>query len=112
MNPKESSTIPDPVRMAFEAEPFLSTSALASALGWDIKTLRRHCDAGNLRWRQKGLGSKRLHRVITIEDFRAFWERIQCQFTGIRNPRLAVRLLDRHVSIFRVDRCSEGPAQA
>jgi hypothetical protein len=42
------ATIPAPVRDAFAGKVGLSLSELAKALGWDEKTLRAHCRAGNL----------------------------------------------------------------
>jgi hypothetical protein len=68
--------IPPEVLKAFQGRAGISLPALAAALEWDIKTLRGHCEAGNLNWRQKGLGTTRHHRVITLADFREFWKRI------------------------------------
>jgi hypothetical protein len=68
--------IPDHVRAAFAAKPFLNLTARARALGWDLSTLRGHVHAGKLVGRRKGHGKVRTHLVFTIEDFRQFWERL------------------------------------
>jgi hypothetical protein len=68
--------IPDHVRNAFAARPFMDLTALARALQWDLSTLRGHVDAGKLVGRRKGHGKVRTHLVFTIEDFRQFWERL------------------------------------
>jgi hypothetical protein len=68
--------IPERVRAAFAARPFMGLTPLARALGWDLLTLRGHVDAGKLVGRRKGHGKVRTHVVFTIEDFRQFWERL------------------------------------
>jgi hypothetical protein len=68
--------IPDHVRAAFAARPFMGLTSLARALGWDLLTLRGHVDAGRLVGRRKGHGRVRTHLVFTIEDFKQFWERL------------------------------------
>jgi hypothetical protein len=68
--------IPDHVRAAFAARPFMGLTPLARALGWDLLTLRGHVDAGKLVGRRKGHGKVRTHLVFTIEDFKQFWERL------------------------------------
>jgi hypothetical protein len=73
------SGIPERVRLAFAATPFLSLSGLSVATGWDVKTLRRHCVDGTLIGRTKGFGRVRRHRVFTLADFDGFWERLKCQ---------------------------------
>jgi hypothetical protein len=60
--------LPEVVRAAFAINPFQELRATARMLKMHPKTLRRHCDARNITWRQKGLGGKRPHRVFTLVD--------------------------------------------
>jgi hypothetical protein len=100
--------IPDQVRQAFAARPFLCLSQLARTLGWDVATLRGHVERGNLIGRQKGHGKERTHRVFTLADFSAFWSRL-CPSTA---PPTGDSTLNSAVIDFRASRTSQkaGPS--
>ncbi len=64
--------VPQRVRDAFAGRTYLSTPEVARLLGMNVVTLREHADAGDIVWRQKGLGAKRPRRVFTLSDVVGF----------------------------------------
>jgi hypothetical protein len=68
--------VPQAIRDAFAGRTYLSTPELASLLEMNVVTLRQHADAGDIRWRQKGLGAKRPRRVFTFGDVVGFLQKM------------------------------------
>lgn len=66
------SNLPENVRAAFSEHTLLSMPALASLLGIDIKTLKKHVERGDLPGRVKGFGASRKHWVFSIQDVSQF----------------------------------------
>jgi hypothetical protein len=64
--------VPQRVRDAFAGRTYLSTPEVARLLEMNVVTLREHADAGDIVWRQKGLGAKRPRRVFTLSDVIGF----------------------------------------
>jgi hypothetical protein len=56
------------IEAAFAGRTTIGAPAAARLLDMDIKTLRRHVEAGNLVGRFKGLGRARHHRVFCRAD--------------------------------------------
>jgi len=50
---------------------------LAAAFGMSSRTLRRHCDAGNISYHLRGLGRTSRHRLFDQEAAVGFWNVIQ-----------------------------------
>jgi hypothetical protein len=67
-----ASDIPDSIVEAFRVRPLMPLPELARLLGMDPATLREHVIAGDLPWRQKGLGKTKPHRVFVLADVVAF----------------------------------------
>ena len=65
--------VPEAVRKAFEGRPYLTPRELAPLLGVNVVTLRRHTNAGDIPWRQIGMGTASPRRVYTLADVRVFW---------------------------------------
>jgi hypothetical protein len=86
--PTHTEELPEVVRLAFESRPHISMGDLAKVLKMNMKTLRTHINAGDIDWHQKGLGSKRPHRVFTLSDAVEFYKCIVrrrgevCDFTN------------------------------
>src|SRR5262249_32617026 len=64
------------IKLAFEGRPYLPAPQVARLLEMDDQTLRRHVRAGDITWRQKGLGAKRPRRVFTLSDIADFFKKI------------------------------------
>ena len=60
--------IPHSISEAFRARPFIPFLELAALLGMNKTTLRNHIRAGDLPWRQKGLGTKAPRKVFALAD--------------------------------------------
>lgn len=69
--------MPQALREAFSGRTYLPTPELAAVLEMDVTTLRRHADAGDINWHQKGLGAKRPRRVFTLDDAVGFLQKMR-----------------------------------
>jgi len=85
--------VPESIRTAFEGHPYLSAPKVAALLEMDIKTLRKHTDADDIRCRYKGIGVRRPHRVYTLADVAEFLRIMRMK----RNP--CVTGSDQHPSV-------------
>jgi len=68
--------VPQAVRDAFAGRTYLSTPEVARVLEMNVVTLRQHADAGDIMWRQKGLGATRPRRVFTLTDVVGFLQKM------------------------------------
>lgn len=72
----EAIEMPEAVVEAFRVKPLMPFLELARLLGMDPTTLRDHVNAGDIPWRQKGVGKSRLtgfSRLRTWQFFFAIW---------------------------------------
>jgi hypothetical protein len=60
--------MPEAIVEAFRRKPLMPFLELAALLRVNRTTLRDHVNAGDLPWRQKGLGTKAPRRVFTLAD--------------------------------------------
>ena len=83
------AAIPACIVQAFGESSTLSLPALAPLLGMDLKTLRKHREAGNLPVHIKGTGVARRHYVCTLNDVVEFFRRTgeACQSSRSEIPR-------------------------
>lgn len=71
------SELPPKVLAAFEGRSWLELAEICDALEMTPKTMRRHIAAGNIEWRQNGIGKKHITRVFSIFDVARFWQVIK-----------------------------------
>ena len=81
--------LPEPILAAFAGRTTLGIPELAPLLDMDVKTLRRHIEAGELVGRLKGTGRRRHHGRFCLADIERFWNRdcvgeSACQSIGTR----------------------------
>jgi len=67
--------VPAPIANAFSQRPTLPPSAICELLNMDIKTLRQHVKAGNIRYVHKGFGTIKQHREFTLDDVMGFLDK-------------------------------------
>lgn len=83
-----SRSVPDRVLRAFEEQATIALPRLAPLIPMDLKTLRKHREAGNLPVHIKGVGVARRHYVCTLSDVEEFFRRTgeACQSLGSKTP--------------------------
>jgi len=81
--------LPPAVIKAFQGAPSLALPDLAPAMGYSVKTLRKHRELGNLPVHIKGTGVARRHYVCTLADVAEFYRRTgeSCQSSRSEIPR-------------------------
>jgi hypothetical protein len=97
--------IPQAIVQAFEGRAYVAVPELSALLQMDRRTLRQHIQAGNLQWRQKGVGSRRPRRLFTLSDVIAFlkWqERGRATWHGLNSSDANDRLTGTSSSKLRV----------
>jgi hypothetical protein len=77
MTEPRSDELPEPIRAAFTNRAFVSFREAAGLLEIHVKTLRRHCEAGDVVWHQRGLGIKIPRRVFTLADMAETFNRLR-----------------------------------
>ncbi len=99
--------VPAAIASAFSRKPTLPPDAICELLNMDIKTLRRHVKAGNIRYVHKGVGERRQHREFTLDDVMGFWIRGRGRNVRLQAKELAVlplRFPAGRSSLSRIDR--------
>jgi hypothetical protein len=71
--PFPTSPLPETVRLAFAGKAHLTAAELGRAADMSPKMIRGYIDAGLLKWRHHGFGSKRIHRVFILPDVEDFY---------------------------------------
>ena len=69
--------IPDLLRRAFGERLTVHLQEAARLLGMDVKTLRAHVKAGNIRFVSMGLGLTKLRREFALSDILEFLEQMR-----------------------------------
>lgn len=84
-----SRALPDRVVEAFAGQSTVTLPVLAASIPMDIKTLRKHREAGDLPVHIKGVGVARRHYVCTLADVQEFFRRTgeECQSSRSEIPR-------------------------
>jgi hypothetical protein len=70
--------VPSAILRAFAERTYLDSPEMAALFAMDPRTLCKHVRAGNVTWRQKGLGTKSPRRRFSLADainFHHFLER-------------------------------------
>jgi hypothetical protein len=91
METNHRKQLPAKAFAAFKRRGVLSLFELAGALGIHRNMLRGYANKGVLKFRQKGTGSKRVHRTFRLGDVARFWQRVNRPRRNGRGAQLGRR---------------------
>lgn len=105
--------VPAPIAVAFAGRAVLSVKEVCDLLRMDVKTLRKHCIAGNIRFILKGIGEQRPRREFMLSDVMGFLQnrsRVECLSTGLRARRTTISTSSAEVFDFTARRSKPNAA--